>query len=151
MTVLFGMDVVPAAVEALRSKAKRLVSRGWLAEPAPGPFTLARSVNGPDGGSCNRRQPGRVPATDRESITPAVGFASRPASRRTLPRSRPGTDITGRPTAHGNRVSRISVGLATPSCQEALPSCPQSAVLTRTTTATYPGSAEPRLSSIWTT
>ncbi|MFF9757918.1 hypothetical protein ACF1FC_35170, partial [Streptomyces sp. NPDC014344] len=51
MTVLFGMDVVPARVEALRSKAKRLVSRGWLAEPAPGRFTLARSVSGPDGGS----------------------------------------------------------------------------------------------------
>ncbi|MDN3271222.1 hypothetical protein [Streptomyces sp. MA15] len=51
MTVLSGMDVVPARVEALRSKAKRLVSRGWLAEPAPGRFTLARSVSGPDGGS----------------------------------------------------------------------------------------------------
>ncbi|MEV7020395.1 hypothetical protein [Streptomyces sp. NPDC093991] len=51
MTVLFGMDVVPARVEGLRSKAKRLVSRGWLAEPAPGRFTLARSVSGPDGGS----------------------------------------------------------------------------------------------------
>ena len=34
---MFGMDVVPARVEALRSKAKRLVARGWLAEPAAGP------------------------------------------------------------------------------------------------------------------
>ncbi|MEU9062417.1 hypothetical protein AB0D13_27010 [Streptomyces sp. NPDC048430] len=51
MTVLFGMDVVPAKVEALRSKAKRLVARGWLDEPAPGRFTLARGVNGSDGGS----------------------------------------------------------------------------------------------------
>ncbi|MEU1566573.1 hypothetical protein ABZ504_40360 [Streptomyces mirabilis] len=51
MAALFGMDVVPARVEALRSKAKRLVTRGWLAEPAPGRFTLARGVSGPGGGS----------------------------------------------------------------------------------------------------
>jgi hypothetical protein len=51
MAVLFGMDVVPARVEALRSKVKRLVARGWLAEPAPGPFTLAAGVSGPGGGS----------------------------------------------------------------------------------------------------
>lgn len=51
MAVLFGMDVVPARVEALRSKAKRLVARGWLAEPAPGRFTLARGVSGSGGGS----------------------------------------------------------------------------------------------------
>jgi hypothetical protein len=36
MTAAFGMEVVPARVEALRWKAKRLVARGWLAEPAPG-------------------------------------------------------------------------------------------------------------------
>lgn len=47
----FGMDVVPARVEALRSKAKRLVARGWLAEPAAGRFTLAQAVSGPGGGS----------------------------------------------------------------------------------------------------
>jgi hypothetical protein len=47
----FGMEVVPARVEALRSKAKRLVARGWLAEPAPGRFTLAQGVSGPGGGS----------------------------------------------------------------------------------------------------
>jgi hypothetical protein len=51
MAVVFGMDVVPARVEALRSKAKRLVARGWLAEPAPGRFTLAAGVAGPGGGS----------------------------------------------------------------------------------------------------
>jgi hypothetical protein len=51
MATLFGMDVVPARVEALRSKAKRLVARGWLAEPAPGRFTPARGVSGPGGGS----------------------------------------------------------------------------------------------------
>ncbi|MGW0771024.1 hypothetical protein [Streptomyces sp. NPDC002676] len=47
----FGMEVVPAKVKALRSKAKRLVARGWLAEPAPGRFTLAKGVAGPGGGS----------------------------------------------------------------------------------------------------
>ncbi|MGW7356226.1 hypothetical protein ACWGI0_06010 [Streptomyces sp. NPDC054802] len=51
MTVLFGVDVVPAKVEALRSKAKRLVARGWLAEPASGRFTLAQGVSGRGGGS----------------------------------------------------------------------------------------------------
>ncbi|SEE40988.1 hypothetical protein SAMN05216532_8140 [Streptomyces sp. 2231.1] len=51
LAVAFGMDVVPARVEALRSKAKRLVARGWLAEPAPGRFTPAAGVAGPGGGS----------------------------------------------------------------------------------------------------
>ena len=51
MAAAFGMDVVPARVEALRCKAKRLVARGWLAESAPGRFTLAKGVAGPDGGS----------------------------------------------------------------------------------------------------
>lgn len=51
MAAVFGMDVVPARVEALRSKAKRLVARGWLAERQPGRFTLAAGVAGPGGGS----------------------------------------------------------------------------------------------------
>jgi hypothetical protein len=51
MAAAFGMDVVPARVEALRSKAKRLVARSWLAESVPGRFTLARGVAGPVGGS----------------------------------------------------------------------------------------------------
>ncbi|MFF8235116.1 hypothetical protein [Streptomyces caelestis] len=51
MAALFGMDVVPARVEALRSKAKRLVVRGWLSEPAPGRFTPAAGVSGQGGGS----------------------------------------------------------------------------------------------------
>ncbi|KUM68206.1 hypothetical protein [Streptomyces curacoi] len=51
LTALFGVEVVPARVEALRSKAKRLVARGWLAEPAPGRFTLATGVASPGGGS----------------------------------------------------------------------------------------------------
>ncbi|MFE9574727.1 hypothetical protein ACFYMW_40585 [Streptomyces sp. NPDC006692] len=50
MAAVFGMDVVPARVEALRSKAKRLVARGWLAESQPGRFTLAAGVGGPGGG-----------------------------------------------------------------------------------------------------
>ena len=51
MTALLGLDAVPAKVEALRSKAKRLVARGWLAERQPGRFTLAAGVSGPGGGS----------------------------------------------------------------------------------------------------
>ncbi|MFF7868882.1 hypothetical protein ACFZCT_20815 [Streptomyces qaidamensis] len=51
MAAVFGLDVVPARVEALRSKAKRLVARGWLAESTPGRFTLAPGVAGPDDGS----------------------------------------------------------------------------------------------------
>ena len=47
----FGLDPVPAKIEALRSKAKRLTARGWLAEPAPGRFTLAKAVAGPGAGS----------------------------------------------------------------------------------------------------
>ena len=51
MAAAFGMEVVAAKVEALRSKAKRLTARGWLVESAPGRFTLARGVAGPGGGS----------------------------------------------------------------------------------------------------
>jgi hypothetical protein len=51
MATAFGVDVVPARVEALRSNAKRLVARGWLAEQRPGRFTLVQGVSGPGGGS----------------------------------------------------------------------------------------------------
>ncbi|MFD7711051.1 hypothetical protein ACFV6E_32775 [Streptomyces sp. NPDC059785] len=51
LAVTFGLDAVPARVEALRSKAKRLVARGWLAEPQPGRFTLAHGAAGQDGAS----------------------------------------------------------------------------------------------------
>lgn len=51
MAAAFGIDPVPAKVETLRSKAKRLVARGWLAEPAPGQFTLMRVLAGPVGAS----------------------------------------------------------------------------------------------------
>jgi len=46
-----GMDGGPARVEALRSKAERLVARGWLTEPTPGQFTLAPGLAGPGDGS----------------------------------------------------------------------------------------------------
>ena len=51
MAAAFGMDVVPTRVEALRSKAKRLVARGWLTESAPGRFMLPAGVAGRAGGS----------------------------------------------------------------------------------------------------
>ncbi|WP_109032548.1 hypothetical protein [Streptomyces rubrogriseus] len=51
MAAAFGMDVAPARVEALRSTAKRLVARNWLAEPIPGRFILAPGVSEPGGGS----------------------------------------------------------------------------------------------------
>jgi hypothetical protein len=51
MAAVFRMDVVPARVEALGSKAKRLVARGWLTEPSPGQFILAAALSAPGGGS----------------------------------------------------------------------------------------------------
>jgi len=51
MAACFGLDPVPAKIEALRSKAKRLVARGWLVESSPGRFTLAKDVAGQAGGS----------------------------------------------------------------------------------------------------
>ncbi|AUG75381.1 hypothetical protein CFP65_4570 [Kitasatospora sp. MMS16-BH015] len=51
MAACFGLDPVPAKIEALRSKAKRLTARGWLVEPEPGRFTLAMALAGPGGGS----------------------------------------------------------------------------------------------------
>ncbi|WP_392971360.1 hypothetical protein [Streptomyces sp. LN245] len=51
MAACFGLDPVPGKVETLRSKAKRLVARGWLVESAPGRFTLATGVAEPGGGS----------------------------------------------------------------------------------------------------
>lgn len=43
-----GLELVPAKVEGVRSKAKRLVARGWLAEDRPGMFSV---VAGRGGGS----------------------------------------------------------------------------------------------------
>jgi hypothetical protein len=41
-----GLELVPAKLEGVRSKAKRLVARGWLAEDVPGVFT-PRPAAGP--------------------------------------------------------------------------------------------------------
>ncbi|MFE5331335.1 hypothetical protein ACFRCG_33605 [Embleya sp. NPDC056575] len=41
-----GLDLVPGKVEGVRSKAKRLVARGWPAEPVPGVFTLPPAARG---------------------------------------------------------------------------------------------------------
>ncbi|MYX07723.1 hypothetical protein GTW98_13060 [Streptomyces sp. SID8375] len=51
LAVMFGLDAVPAKVEALRSKAKRLGARGWLAERQLGQFTLAQGPAGQGGAS----------------------------------------------------------------------------------------------------
>ncbi|WP_327071959.1 hypothetical protein [Kitasatospora sp. NBC_01302] len=40
LAVALGLEAVPAKVEGVRSKAKRLAVRGWLAEERPGVFTL---------------------------------------------------------------------------------------------------------------
>ncbi|MCX5096355.1 MULTISPECIES: hypothetical protein [Streptomyces] len=39
LAVALGLEVVPAKVEGLRSKAKRLVERGWAIQVRPGVFT----------------------------------------------------------------------------------------------------------------
>ncbi|MGW0602300.1 hypothetical protein ACWD11_35120 [Streptomyces sp. NPDC002776] len=39
LAVSLGLEAVPAKVEGLRSKAKRLVERGWILQVRPGVFT----------------------------------------------------------------------------------------------------------------
>ncbi|MFF5977012.1 hypothetical protein ACFY7C_36510 [Streptomyces sp. NPDC012769] len=39
-----GLETVSAKVEGVRSKVKRLVERGWLAEERPGVFTPRRAA-----------------------------------------------------------------------------------------------------------
>jgi hypothetical protein len=39
LAVALGLQAVPAKVEGLRSKAKRLVERGWILQVRPGVFT----------------------------------------------------------------------------------------------------------------
>ncbi|MFE7232484.1 hypothetical protein ACWCRF_09205 [Streptomyces sp. NPDC002405] len=41
-----GLEVVPAKVEGLRSKAKRLVERGWALQVRPGVFTALTAPAG---------------------------------------------------------------------------------------------------------
>jgi hypothetical protein len=38
-----GLEPVPAKIEGVRSKAKRLTARGWLVENTPGAFSIAAS------------------------------------------------------------------------------------------------------------
>lgn len=47
-TALLGLEAVPAKIEGVRVKPKRLVARGWAHEPAPGRFACH---DGRDGGS----------------------------------------------------------------------------------------------------
>ena len=46
---MLDLELVPAKIEGLRSKVKRLVERGWAVEPAAGTFAAAAAV-GPVGG-----------------------------------------------------------------------------------------------------
>ncbi|MEU4097174.1 hypothetical protein [Streptomyces sp. NPDC026673] len=46
LAVALGLQSVPAKVEGVRSKAKRLVARGWLAEQSPGMFSVPASRGG---------------------------------------------------------------------------------------------------------
>ncbi|MGW2597149.1 hypothetical protein [Streptomyces klenkii] len=48
ISAALGLAPVPAGVEGVRSKMKRLADRGWAVEPSPGRFTLAA---GPAAGS----------------------------------------------------------------------------------------------------
>ncbi|MFF0747125.1 hypothetical protein ACFYVL_42745 [Streptomyces sp. NPDC004111] len=48
LAVAVGLEPVPAKVEAVRSKVKRLAARGWLMEERPGVFSV---VAGRGGGS----------------------------------------------------------------------------------------------------
>ncbi|QNE76953.1 hypothetical protein F0344_22125 [Streptomyces finlayi] len=41
-----GLELVPAKVEGVRSKAKKMVARGWLIEVRAGRFTLADGLRG---------------------------------------------------------------------------------------------------------
>lgn len=50
LAVAFGMGGVGPGGGAA-AEVKRLVARGWLAEPAPGRFTPAAGVSGQGGGS----------------------------------------------------------------------------------------------------
>ncbi|MGW1138935.1 hypothetical protein [Streptomyces zhihengii] len=46
LAVALGLERVPAKVEGVRSKAKRLVSRGWLTEGRPGLFSVPAGRGG---------------------------------------------------------------------------------------------------------
>lgn len=46
LVVLLGLPAEAAKVEGLRSKLKRLVTRDWLTEDAPGMFAVPRQITG---------------------------------------------------------------------------------------------------------
>jgi hypothetical protein len=46
LVVLLGLPAEAAKVEGLRSKLKRLVTRGWLTEDSPGMFAVTRQITG---------------------------------------------------------------------------------------------------------
>jgi hypothetical protein len=46
LAVLLRLPAEPAKVEGLRSKLKRLVTRGWLTEDSPGMFAVANQITG---------------------------------------------------------------------------------------------------------
>ncbi|MFI6844187.1 hypothetical protein [Kitasatospora sp. NPDC050467] len=46
LAAALGLDPVPAKVEGVRAKAKRLAARGWLAEASPGMFSVAAGRGG---------------------------------------------------------------------------------------------------------
>jgi hypothetical protein len=47
-----GLPADAAKIEGVRSRLKRLTGRGWLREPAPGLFTLARQLPSGGGPGC---------------------------------------------------------------------------------------------------
>jgi hypothetical protein len=48
LVVLLGLPAEAAKVEGLRSKLKRLVTRGWLTEDSPGMFAVTGQMGGPE-------------------------------------------------------------------------------------------------------
>ncbi|MGC9544817.1 hypothetical protein [Streptomyces sp. UG1] len=44
LAAALGLQAIPAKVEGVRSKAKRLVERGWALQVRPGVFTPARGA-----------------------------------------------------------------------------------------------------------
>lgn len=46
ITAGLGLELVPAKVEGVRSKAKKMVARGWLIEVRAGRFTLTDGLRG---------------------------------------------------------------------------------------------------------
>ncbi|WP_319020195.1 hypothetical protein [Streptomyces peucetius] len=67
-----GLELVPAKVEGVRVKAKRLVARGWLVEDRPGLFKVASHTLG---------TVGRVAVHVREAITRPGGRVGRSKQR----------------------------------------------------------------------